>query len=124
MAKRGPKPKHTDAAKLQDMCITYFKEMEEQGRPSTVTGLALYLGYTSRQALLDNEKRDDQPQELVDAIKRAKLRVQLAYEERLHGNNPTGAIFALKNFGWKDRQDIEHSGPEGKPLVIRMVSTE
>jgi hypothetical protein len=34
------------------------------------------------------------------------------YEKRLNeSKNPTGAIFALKNFGWTDRQEIKHELP-------------
>ena len=30
------------------------------------------------------------------------------YEERLVENHAAGAIFALKNFGWNDKQEFEH----------------
>jgi hypothetical protein len=33
----------------------------------------------------------------------------LDYEKSLRQNNCTGAIFALKNFGWKDKTEIEGS---------------
>lgn len=76
----------------------------------SVTGLALYLGFTSRQALLNYE---DKP-EFVDSVKKAKLKVEHSYEQALHGRNQAGPIFALKNFGWADKQEIdqktEHSG--------------
>jgi len=34
----------------------------------------------------------------------------MEYEKALQGHSPTGAIFALKNFGWRDKQDVELSG--------------
>ena len=34
----------------------------------------------------------------------------MEYEKALQGRSPTGAIFALKNFGWTDKQDVELSG--------------
>ena len=34
----------------------------------------------------------------------------MEYEKALHGRSPTGAIFALKNFGWTDKQDVDLSG--------------
>ena len=37
------------------------------------------------------------------------LRIEQSYEEALHGNCPAGSIFALKNRGWRDKQDIEHT---------------
>lgn len=76
----------------------------------TVTGLALYLGFTTRQALINYEGKP----EFVDAIKQSKLRVEAAYEQALFGKNAAGPIFALKNFNWTDKQEIdqktEHSG--------------
>ena len=40
-------------------------------------------------------------------LKGLKQRVENYAEQKLFGNNPTGAIFALKNYGWKDKQEIE-----------------
>ena len=67
----------------------------------TITGLALLFG--SRQSLIDYENRDD----YSDIIKTAKLRVENSYEKQLRGKNSVGAIFALKNFGWRDKQEVE-----------------
>lgn len=72
----------------------------------TITGLALYLGFCDRQSLYDYEAR----QEYSCIIKKARLRVECAYEENLAGNSPTGSIFALKNMGWKDKTEQEISG--------------
>ena len=78
----------------------------------TITGLALLFG--SRQSLIDYENRDD----YSDIIKTAKLRVENSYEKQLRGKNSVGAIFALKNFGWKDEHTTEHKGEVtvGSPL--------
>ena len=48
---------------------------------------------------MDYQHKDD----FSDTIKKAKLRVENYYEERLMTTTPTGAIFALKNFGWSDK---------------------
>lgn len=76
--------------------------------PLTITGLALALG-TSRQTLMNYENRG----EFFDTIKRHKTRIENFAELRLYENNATGPIFALKNFGWKDKseQDLKVSGP-------------
>jgi hypothetical protein len=71
--------------------------------PPTITGLALHLGFESRQSFYDYEARG----EFSYAIKRARLRIENSYEIALRFNNPTGAIFALKNFGWTDKQEVE-----------------
>jgi len=76
------------------------------GEPLTVTGLALYLGFESRQSLYDYEKKE----EFSFIIKKARLTVENGYEKRLASRNPTGAIFALKNMGWADRSEIKHEG--------------
>jgi len=48
--------------------------------------------------------------EFLNSVKKAKLRVEMEYEKALHSRNPSGPIFALKNFGWTDKQDVELSG--------------
>lgn len=72
---------------------------------TTVCGLARFLGFASRQSIYDYSEKDSTSY----IIKRALLRIQENYELRLHGNNPTGAIFALKNMGWKDNPLIDQS---------------
>jgi len=74
--------------------------------PPTITGLALYCNFESRQSFYDYEKNG----EFSYTIKRARLRIEMEYEKALHGTSPTGAIFALKNFGWKDKQEVEQTG--------------
>lgn len=71
----------------------------------TITGLAIALG-TFRKVLMEYEGRD----EYSNAIKAAKQRVESAYEKSLRKNGRAGDIFGLKNFGWRDKTEIEHSG--------------
>lgn len=81
---------------------------------ATVTGLALYLGFESKQSLYDYEKKD----EFSYLIKRARMVIENRYEQNLTSSNCTGSIFALKNMGWFDKQGLEHSGPNGQPIPI------
>jgi len=67
----------------------------------TVTGLALYLGFASRQSFYDYENRD----KFSYTIKKARTFIEKHYEEMLQVGNTTGAIFALKNLGWKDKTE-------------------
>jgi hypothetical protein len=85
----------------------YFKHFEEHldMRP-TWTGLAIWLGFESRQSLEDYKKREG----FSYPIKKALLRIEYEYEKAIFSKNPAGAIFALKNFGWKDKQEVEQSG--------------
>jgi hypothetical protein len=76
----------------------------------TWTGLAIHLGFESRQSLEVYGKKP----EFSYSIKKALLRIERKYEEAISKGTPAGAIFALKNFGWRDKQEIdqktEHSG--------------
>lgn len=76
-------------------------------KPYTITGLALALD-TSRQTLLNYAERE----EYFDTIRKAKLRIENYVEESLWTPKITsGVIFNLKNnFGWVDKQNVEHSG--------------
>ena len=85
---------------MQIVIDTYFETTEKV----TVTGLALHLGFNSRQSLLNYEGYSE---EFLDTMKRAKSRVEAYYEEHLVGNNAAGSIFALKNFGWTDKHEQE-----------------
>lgn len=101
----GRPPLFDDAAKLQAAIDDYFENFS----PLTITGLALHLGFESRQSFYDYEKNEV----FSYIIKKARLFVEKMYEEKLLTNNCTGAIFALKNFGWKDKIETEHSGHLG-----------
>lgn len=76
----------------------------------TITGMCYYLGFESRQSFYDYQ---DKP-EFSYTVKKARLFIEQHYEEMLQTGNTTGAIFALKNFDWTDKQEIdqktEHSG--------------
>ena len=72
----------------------------------TITGLCLYIGFESRQSFYDMEKKD----EFTYIVKRARMFIENEYEEQLQVGNTIGAIFALKNMGWTDKQQLEHTG--------------
>ena len=75
-------------------------------RPLTITGLALALGFNSRQTLLNYQGKE----EFMDTIMRAKARVEQYAEERLFDKDgANGAKFSLANNfeGWKEKQQIE-----------------
>ncbi len=70
----------------------------------TITGLALALGFESRQSMYDYEKK----KAFSYTIKRARLEIENSYEQDIRNPDltPTGAIFALKNFGWSDKKEV------------------
>lgn len=85
---------------LQNRINKYFSETPEE--QITITGLCLSIGLT-KETFYEYAKRD----EYKDIINQARLIVENSYEISLRKNGRTGDIFALKNFGWKDKQEIE-----------------
>lgn len=64
-------------------------------KPLTVTGLALALGFTTRQSLLNYQHRSKRFQEIIE---RAKLRIENYAEMRLYDRDGSnGAKFNLQN---------------------------
>lgn len=110
----GQPPIFKSPEEMQEVIIKYFESLVyevdgvEQYRPALITGLALALGFCSRQSIYDYEKIE----EYSYIIKRAKMMVEADYERRLDGKACTGSIFALKNMGWKDKTEVDnnHSG--------------
>lgn len=90
------------------------KYFEAEGK-KTMTGLALALGFDSRQSLYDYQKRD----EFSYIINKALLRIECQYEENLSGNNVAGSIFVLKNMGWKDKNETDLRFPDGIEIVLK-----
>ncbi len=81
-----------------DFCI------REKEIPS-ITGMAIYLGFESRQSLYDYSKKPV----FSYSIKKALLRIENNYEKGLWNKSCTGVIFALKNMGWKDKSEVENT---------------
>lgn len=75
--------------------------------PPTVTGLALALGFTGRQALLNYQAK----KQFVDTITRAKSRCEEYAESRLYDRDGArGAQFSLEhNFRWNTANAAEES---------------
>jgi hypothetical protein len=98
--------------KCPDTRSVYFEGKEFKIPCPTITGLALYLGFCSRRSLYDYAEK----LEFAHPIKSGITKVERMYETMLHGPSPTGAIFALKNFGWTDKDKTDVSG-----VVINQV---
>ena len=84
---------------LRNAADKYFEVTPEE--EWTITGLALSLN-SSRETLMSYQERED----FADAIKEYKERIHMAYEKDLRKKGRAGDIFALKNFGWTDRMDV------------------
>lgn len=134
----GRPPKYRTAAALQEGIDTYFRSCQGEvlrdgvgapvldkygqpvmvgAKPPTVTGLALALGFASRQALLNYQGRPH----FNDAITRAKSRVEEYTEGRLFDRDGArGAQFSLKNNfpGWRDNAEGRSEGDDGEVRII------
>ena len=96
---------------------TYWFEIRPRETPS-ITGLAMFLGFESRQSMYDYEKKP----EFSYSIKKALLKVENTYENGLWQEKPTGAIFALKNMGWVDKSETTLSGNKDNPVVTESTT--
>lgn len=126
-AKVGRPPKYKTKEEIQEKIDAYFDECKGEvlkdadgnpildkwsnpvvigARPLTITGLALSLGFNSRQALLNYQGK----KEFNDTILRAKAQVEQYAEERLFDKDgANGAKFSLANNfdGWKEKKEID-----------------
>lgn len=132
MAETGRPPTYETAVDFQTKVDTYFEYIKgEQGviksteegvpdqlywirkpEPPTITGLALFLGFESRQSFYDYEEKP----EFSYTVKRARMAIESQYEKNLHGTSPTGSIFALKNMGWRDKVETGFTDNDGNDV--------
>lgn len=101
---------------IEIMAEEFFQRCDDMGDPYTITGLALALD-TSRKVLCEYEERD----EFRDIVKKIKTRVENYAEKKLYTGTPTGPIFALKNFGWSDKQDLNLGGQSDNPIKAEVT---
>ena len=134
----GRKPTFTSAEEMQEKIDAYFASCEREllrdadgnpvlnkngepvyvgGRPMTIQGLALALGFTSRQSLLNYKAK----REFVDKVTRARLRVEQYAAERLFDRDAQrGAQFTLAyGFGYaRDAEDGKNRETQGVKIEI------
>ncbi len=137
--KVGAPPKYKSVRAMQKKIDEYFNSCRPQpvlgedkkvlvdkhgnavflpARPPTITGLALALGFTSRQSLLNYQDKE----EFMDTVTRAKARVEQYTEERLFDSSgANGAKFSLANNfkGWteKSQKDVNLGGVKIEDLL-------
>lgn len=133
------KPKYKNVKEIEEIIEKYFESCkgyilkDDEGetvldkfgrpivmdsRPPTVTGLALALGFSGRQTLLNYQGR----KEFMDTITRAKSRVEQYAEERLFDREGArGAEFSLRNNfnGWDEKKDENEN--DGKITIINNI---
>lgn len=131
----GAPPKFTSKEEMQEKIDKYFKDCngepiivdgeplrDKHGniilvgiRPPTITGLALALGFHSRQTLLNYQGK----KEFMDTVTRAKMRVEQYCEERLFDKDgQRGAEFNLKyNFRWA-QEESDGDDEDGRGVIL------
>lgn len=117
MAKEGRPLKFETADDLERAIESYFYDMKKSEGIITISGLAYHLGFVSRQSIYDYKERE----EFSYTLKRATLFVESCYEEKLSGSSPTGAIFALKNMGWKDKTETGLTNAKGEDVQQQFI---
>lgn len=110
----GRPPTYTTPEQLATKAEEYFKRCLEEEIQPTISGVTLFLGFTSRQSFYNLENNPD----LMDTVKAIRLMIEASYEALgcSGGNHTTFAIFALKSMGWTDKPEIlkqikEHQNP-------------
>lgn len=102
----GRPPAYETPEEMQKLIEEYIEKCNEKKEQLTITGLCYHLGFNSRQSFYDYEQKS----QFAYTIKRARLLIENSYELSLRRYGRAGDIFALKNFGWHDKQEVEHSG--------------
>lgn len=138
----GAPPKFTSKEEMQEKIDNYFKDCDGEpfivdgeplrdkygniimvgSHPPTITGLALALGFHSRQTLLNYQGK----KEFMDTVTRAKMRVEQYCEERLFDKDgQRGAEFNLKyNFRWAQEDTGGDDGDGGGVILMPEVKTD
>lgn len=118
----GRPRKYENADEMGKAIDAYFESLkgvdDKPDKIPTVAGLALKLGFSSRQSLNDYEKDE----RFSYLIKKARLTIENEWEQMLQKQSCTGAIFWLKNHsGYVDKHEQEISGKNGEAIGFRFV---
>ena len=114
MPRLGQKRNFPTPEDLRKAFQKYFDETPDE--ELTLTGLAFVFG--SNQALSDYLNKEVY-KDYRPIIREAKMLIELSYSKSLRKYSRVGDIFALKNMGWKDRQEL--TGKNGRPIPFQFV---
>ena len=96
--------KYDDPQALMDKIEEYFNTVSPKDQ--TGAGLCIFLGIS--RMTYNNYKNGTAGPEIQEVIAWAQTRLENKYALDLNWKpNPTGPIFALKQLGWRDNQDVE-----------------
>lgn len=95
----------------------YKQYLQESGKPPTIAGLAYYTGI-DRQTIYNYSEKD----EFFDTLKGFRDFVIMNYEELAIEKGNGGIVFLLKNYGYTDKQEVEHSGELSQVVIVDDIS--
>lgn len=95
---------------------SYVALMLHEGRPLSLPGLCLALGFSDKSTLYEYQERDD---DWTHSVKRARQLVEAATVEAGYKGNAGMPVFILKNMGYSDRADVNIS-----PVTVKIVGED
>jgi len=93
-------PRKFTVESLEKRLNEYFKATPVE--EITLTGVCIWLGIYK-----DTFYGYGRRKEFTDIINMARMRIENSYEVSLKKYGRAGDIFALKNFGWHDKQEVD-----------------
>jgi hypothetical protein len=108
---KGGQPRMFETPEEFDAAFeAYCQDCDDRQEKPTMSGLAWFMGFASRQSIWEYRKKPG----FEHVANRAALFVEKGYEQQLaQGRGDGGIVFALKNFGWTDKQDVNHTSSDG-----------
>lgn len=97
------RPLKIESPEQMEKILNEYFETTPESR-ITLTGICLALNI-DKSNFYEYEKREG----YQDIVRRARMIVENSYEISLRENGRTGDIFALKNFGWRDKMEVENN---------------
>lgn len=110
----GPPWRYETPHALEKVIDEYFNQTTKE--EITRSGLCMHINL-GKDALIAYGNRGG----YEEIVMMAKLKIENAYETSLREKGGAGNIFALKNFGWIDKQEHEHSGSATNPLITKII---
>lgn len=108
----GQPPLFNNVKELDERLEIYKEYLKTNSKPPTIAGLAYYTGL-DRKTIYNYENKD----EFFHTIKKFRDWILMNYEELSIEKGNGGIVFLMKNYGYNDKQEIEHSGNIGVNIV-------
>jgi len=100
------------AKEIEDKVTAYKKELVKTGNFPTMAGLAYSIGI-DRKTLWNYSQKDA----FFPTIKKYRDWIEQEMEQQLLKLGHGGVVFLAKNYGYTDRQEIDHSGTAQVTIV-------